>query len=1031
MKLPRIAVRRPVTVIMFVMVLLLLGAISLGRLPLDLLPDIEAPVIAIQTSYDDAGPYEVENFVTRPVEEAVATVDHVSTISSVSSQGHSTVVAQFDWGTDMDFAALDVRERVDLVSDALPDDTGSPTIIQFDPADMPIMELVVTGEASLAALRHAADDTVESELERIEGVASVSVAGGRRREVQVDLHPGLMQTHRLPMERIGQILAAENINMPAGTVTDRNLSHVVRTMGEYDSVDAIGRQRIPNDGGALVPLSQVAEVIDGHEEAEQLGRFQGEPSVLLSVQKEAAANSVDVAERIEEALPDINDQLETGVSVAVVQDLTVFIQDSVRDVTINAVVGGVLAMFVLLTFLRSFRPTLIVAFAIPVSVVTTFILMYFSDTSINMISLGGLALGIGMLVDNAIVVLENVFRHKEQGWDAQQSAQQGAEEVGTAITASTLTTVSVFLPVVFIAGIAAEIFRDMALTVTFSLATSLVISLSLIPMLASKVLPHGQITEIRRLRSVGFLMERAQTVYGGVISKIIERRKITGAVALVLFVTAAALAPMIGMEFLPDFDQGEIQVDVQMPRGTKLEDTDAVIGQIEQYALEVPEVDVVFSSVGDTDGEGMDDGLSSDVGRVGIVLEPRADRERDTEKIARKLRSHSQGIPGADVSVTMTDMAGAFFGDPVQLELQGDTMEELESAADDVLEGIEQVPGIVDAGTSLEDREPEIQLEVNRDRAAEYGLTVTELGSVLRTAVAGDAVTTYRTGGQEIDVSMQLAEEWRSDPDALLDVPIDTERGVIPFGEVADITFDTSPVNVERTDRTRTVTVFSGLVDRDLSAAMEDVETVVAGLDLPHGVSAEVAGESEEMLDAFEQLSLAMVLGVLLVYMILASQFESLLQPVIIMFTLPLALIGVVGGLLLVGATFSVVAFVGAIMLAGIVVNNAIVYVDYINQLRRQGSERNEAVRKAGEVRMRPILMTSLTTILAMVPLAIGIGEGQEMQRPIAVVVIGGLAASTFLALLVIPASYTVVDDAEQWILSRLGRKKEENARDV
>ncbi len=1021
MKLSQIAVKRPVTMLMMVMIIVLLGSISLGELPIDLLPDIEAPVIAVQTSYADAGPFEIENFVTRPIEEALASVNNVSQVSSVSSRGNSVVIAQFDWGLNMDFVALDVRERVDLVRGLLPDDAGSPVIVKFDPTDMPIMELVVTGDVSLADLRYAADNTVKNRLERLEGVASVSVTGGQEREVQVNLHPGLMQTHKVSLDSVAQVLAAANLNLPAGTVADGGLAYILRTTGEYSSVEEIRQQRIPNAEGVLIPLHVIADVEDGFKPIQQLSRYQGLPSVLLTVQKEAAANSVDVAARVREAMHGINDELGQGIAVAVAQDLTIFIQESVQAVAANALFGGTLAMLVLLVFLRSMRPTLIIAFAIPVSVLFTFALMFFFDISINMISLGGLALGVGMLVDNAIVVLENVFRHKEEGYDSDQAAELGAQQVSTAIMASTLTTVSVFLPVVFIAGIAAEIFRDMALTVTFALAASLLISLTLVPMLGSKLLPSRELPEIAFLKPVRRGMTRLQTWYGGTIRMVLRRRLPLVMSMLVMVGLSGAMVPLIGMEFLPDFDQGEIQIDVMMPRGTELHETDSVVRRLEEFAFSLPDVALVYSSMGSGGRTGQ---RGSESGRIGIILRPRSQRVLDTSDVIRELRAFSAQVPGADITISGANMLGMFFGEPVQLNIRGDDIDQMEIAANAIVERISRIPGIVDPVSSLEEREPELQIQVNRQRAAESGVTVAQIASALRTSVSGSTVTRFRSEGREVDVTVRLAEAWRNDPTAVMNVPMQTPRGIKPLSELADVQAGTSPVSVQRSDRSRIVTVSAQLEGLDLSTANEAMEEALAQLSLPPGVSFSFGGESEEMLEAFGQLSLALILGVLLVFMILASQFESLAQPIIIMITLPLAVIGVVLGLLLMQVTFSVVAFVGAIMLAGIVVNNAIVMVDYINQLRAQGRERTDAIAEAGEVRLRPILMTSLTTILAMIPMAIGFGEGQELQRPIAVVVIGGLVTSTFLTLFVIPAFYTYVDDFEQWVAGKLFPKE-------
>lgn len=1028
MKLPRIAVRRPVTVLMGVAMILVLGLISLNRLPIDLFPEIEPPVLAIITEYPDAGPHEVENLVSRPIEEVLGTVNNIKSVSSVSRKGSSIVIAEFNWGIDMDFAALDVREKVDLVKDFLPDESEAPMVVKFDPTSMPIMQLVLNGDRSPYELRYIADHTLKSRLERLEGVASVNVSGGQEREIRVVLHPGLLEAHGVSLTAVSNALRAANLNLPAGTVVENSREYVLRTRGEFTDIEQIRAVRVPSQSGGLVRLTDIGEVIDGFKETTQLSRYNGQPSVLLSIQKEASANTVQVAERVRRAVKTLDRELGEDLSLAIAQDMSVFIKGSIQHVTENAVFGGLLAMLVLFTFLRSLRPTVIVGVAIPISVIAAFILIYFSKTTLNMISLGGLALGIGMLVDNAIVVLENIFRHREEGEDALTAAQLGAEQVGTAITASTFTTVSVFIPVVFVSGIAAEIFRDMALTVTFSLLTSLAISLTLVPMLASQLLGNGNVSDGRRgircLQFVGTFINRLQDLYGQGMAWVLHHRFVTVSIAVVVFVVALLLIPRVGMEFLPSMDQGEIQIDIAMPKGTRLVDTDKVVRTIEDYVAELPDTEAVYASVGQgSSGMGIGGDTGAESGSVGVRLVPRAQRQHSTREVIAQLRKFVAGIPGADISVTMMETMGASFGKPVQVELRGDDLDLLGKVADRLVEVIKKIPGTREVTSSLGESRPEIQVEVHREKAAAYGISVSQVASVLRTAVNGTTVTKFRTGGREIDVTVQLGEAWRQNPEDVGNVPIPTARGtLVPLRDIATLHYGQSPVEINREGQSRLVAVTGEVAGRDLRSVVADIRQAISEFPLPEGITVDYGGQNEQMMESFGQLGVAFMLGVLLVFIILASQFESLLQPLAIMVTLPLAAIGVVLGLLLGGVTFNVVAFVGVIMLAGIVVNNAIVLIDYINQLRAGGMERNAALILAGRTRLRPILMTSLTTILGMMPLALRTGEGSEMAKPIAFVVIGGLLTSTLLTLFIVPVFYTFLDGLGQRIMDLFRR---------
>lgn len=1034
MKLPHFAIHRPVTIVMIVAAILVLGFVSITQLPIDLLPNMNIPILAIQTRYTNAGPHEIETLVTRPIEEVLGAVTSIKSVSSTSSRGTSTIIAQFDWGVNMDFASLDVRESVDLIKGMLPDDAGDPVILKFDPMTTAIMELVITGQRPLHELRHIAESTVKNRFERLEGVASVQVTGGEVREIKVELHPGLMQSFGITVDGIRQALQMANMDLPAGNVYDEQFTYLVRTTGEFKSVDEIGNVKLPTAFGGSVRLTDVADVIDGFKDVTQLRRFNGQPSVVIAVQKEAAANSLQVADRVTEAMMELNREFTNEVQLLVTQDTTVFITHSINAVTSNAVYGAFLAVFVLLLFLRSIRTTLVIIVAIPISVVATFVLMFLSNTSLNMISLGGLALGIGMLVDNGIVVLENIFRHRELGEDSFTAANQGTQEVGTAIIASTLTTISVFIPVIFVSGIAAEIFRDMVITVSFSLLVSLLISLTLVSMLASRLLGRVETNEKRQenriQKAIGRVLTKLQNLYGQGIGWVLQHRLIIVVIPLALFAISLALLPRIGMEFLPGIDQGEISIRVQLPRGTQLRYTNAIVQQIEEEVAAIPDVRIVYSSIGG--------GASSNehTGSVGIILVPLSDREKSTAEIVTYLREFVSGIPGATITVRASDMAmGALAGAPVQLNIRGFDLEEMERYALQIQERISQVPGLLETTNSMEVSDPEVQVIIHREKASDYGLSVGQIASTLRTSISGTTATYFRAGGQEIDVTIRLAEPWRREIRDIEKIPIPTARGVVPLEELASLEFGESPVSITRSEGSRTLSISGQVHGRPLNAVMDDVMAIIGGMTFPTEIQVVEGGENEQMTDAFDQLTMAMLLGVMLVFMVLASQFESLIQPFIIMFTLPLAAIGVIGGLLVYQLTFNVVAFVGIIMLAGIVVNNAIVLIDYINRLRAKGRERYEALVEAGKHRLRPILMTTLTTILAMVPLAIGVGEGTELQQPIAVVVIGGLLTSTLMTLFLIPILYSFVDDFSVWLMSRVFKvepsRREENTTNI
>lgn len=1031
MKLANFSVNRPVTVVMVVLAILIIGAVSLGDLNLDLFPEINLPVAAVITSYGGSAPQEVENMVTRPLENTLGTVSNVSSISSTSSTGSSTIIIQFEFGTDMEFAALEVRENIDLVKGFLPDDAGEPMVFKMDPNMMPILQLGIGGDIPSQELMYIAENNIKPRLERIEGVASVDITGGMTREIQVTVEPEKLQAHGLALNQVIQAIQSQNMNLSAGKITEGAQDLMVRVTGEFKNTAQIAATPITTPGGNLIQLADVAQVEDAFREVTSYSRVNGLPSIGLAIQKQANANTVQVVREVRAALEDIRQQLPGGLEIATTLDQAELIEQSIQNVVRNLIIGGALAVFVLFIFLRNIRSTLVIGLAMPIAVISTFILIYFGGLTLNMMTLGGLALGIGMMVDSAIVVVENIFRHREEGYDSIEGARLGANEVSSAITAATFTTVGVFFPIVFVQGIASELFTELALTVSFALIASLVVALTLIPMLSSRLLKVNGTNgnerskgTIRRLVKVtGEWFKVLERSYGKTLRWCLGHRKSTVGLVLALLIGSLALIPFIGAEFIPGMDEGTISVRVNLPDGAKLDETDQVVRQVElAFESFAQEIESISASVGGSGGFG--GSANPGRGAVNVLLVPQAQRTHSTNEIAETVRQELVNIAGAEIRVRSGEGMGGMgmSGAPIEISVQGDDLDQLQHLAEEITALVEQVPGTKDVTNSFEQGQQEIRLAVDINKAARYGLNVAQIASAARTGIEGQVATRYRTGSEEIDVRVRLAEGARSNLAAVENIMIASAAGQVPLGEVVEVHYAQGMSSIVRQDQVRVVSITASLDNRDLASVMTDVEkTVNENLVLVPGYTVKYGGEATEMVEAFGDLAMALLLAILLVYMIMASQFESLLHPFIIMFTMPVTVIGVILALVITGQTFSVVTFIGIIMLAGIVVNNAIVLVDYINVLRRRGMAKEEAILLAGPTRLRPILMTALTTILAMIPLALGIGEGAEMQAPMAIAVIGGLTTSTFLTLLFIPVMYSLLDDFSDFIT---GRKK-------
>lgn len=1032
MNLSKFAVKRPVTITMIVLMIVILGIVSLSGLPIDLFPEIEIPVAVVATSYSGAGPQEIENLISKRIEGAVATVGNIDKVSSISSQGSSLVIAQFDFGTDMDFAALEIREKVDLVKGALPDDANQPIVIKMDPNAMPIVQIALSNNGNLAGLQSLAEDTFQQRFERLEGVASVSISGGLVDEIRVEVDPWKLSDYGLNMGQLSQILASSNMNLPGGTAKDGGLELSIRVMGEFSSVEEIRNLPISLNSGAMITLGDVADVELTHKDISSISRTNGKDSINMSIQKQSGGNTVQVADKINREVEKLKKEYP-NIDIEMVLDSSTFIRDSINNVVKNVIVGSIFAILILYIFLKNIRTTLIIGVAIPFSLIASFILLYLNGITLNMMTLGGLALAVGMLVDSAIVVLENIYRFRTQGYSREEAAIQGASEVGLSITASTLTTIAVFLPIVFVKGMVGILFKDFALTVTLSLIASLLVALTFIPMLSSEILKVDSDDEgtgkKKRLDFIyrGFdrIYIRIEKLYIRVLNFGLQHRRTAIVFSIALFFLGIASLVGVGMEFFPATDEGSLFINMDLPLGSDIYQVDNMAQTIGKKLVEIPEVDVVFTNIGSGDMMRMDRGSNS--GTISVNLVDLNERKRSTREVSDEVRKFLKDVPGAEFTVKEGSQMGPMGagGDPVNIIIKGSELDILEEISKDLKGIVQSVEGTRDVKTSLSDAVPELEILVNKENAARYGLSTSQIASAIRTSVAGTTATKYKDEGEEIDVVIRGQEDIGESISNIEQLSITTPTGLnIPINQLAKVSVAKGPVSINRENQERTVSVTSQISGRDLRSITREIEKELLVYQFPNGYYYEIGGENEQMMEAFGQLLLALLLATVLIYMVMAAQFESLIHPFIIMFTIPLAFAGGSLALFLTGTPFGVTAFIGVIMLSGIVVNNGIVLIDYINILRSQGKEKYEAIRIAGPIRLRPILMTTLTTVLGLVPLALKLGTGSETQAPMAIVVIGGLTFSTILTLVFVPTIYTIFDDMSERFNRRIGRVK-------
>jgi len=1018
MNLPSFSVKRPIFTTMVTLILVILGSVSLSRLQIDMLPNIELPTLSIRTDYEGASPEVMERLVTQIIEEIVATVPGVEEIISSSSEGRSTVRVSFVWGTEIDTAAIDVQGKLEDEINELPEDIVRPRIRKFDIASYPVVVLGISSNLDPVELTELIEVQIRYRFARIPGVAQVDVWGGFNREVRIELDPDRINAVGLPLDRVLEAIRDANLDLPAGKIEQGRYEVMLRAPAEFINLDQIRDTVIVQRDGATITLGQIAEVKDTYEKLTRIVRVNGGRGLRVAIRKQANANTVEVSKSILAEIEAVN-RAFPQIKVVPVVNQGNFIERSIANVARSVLYGGGLAIVVLLFFLRDFRSTLVISLSIPISIVITFALIFFGGFTLNLMTLGGLALGVGMMVDSSIVVLENIFRRRsENGKGPEEASVEGAREVGPAIIASTITTLVIFLPLIFVRGVSGILFKELAYVIIFALICSLTVALSLVPMLTSRLLTSSQqhLTESTSLRNrwvaaANSVFSGLENAYLDLLRWVLDHRLVTVFAAATVLGASLLLLPLIGTEFLPPSDEGEVLVTGKMEIGTRLGLVDRQTRIMEQIARPaVPEAVASVVSVGAS-------GWRADAGSEGEIrmsLLPASQRERSNVEIAKDLRRLLESsVPGMEIRVRAPQ--GQFIlerilgGDEgLTIEIRGYELATLDALARSVAKSIVDVAGITDVQTSLEAGIPQQEIRVNRDKVADLGLSVRDVTQLLQTAVAGSKAGEYRAEGNSYRILVQLKDAEKRSLDEILNLTLTTASGEkVALRNVVTSESSRGPILIDRKDQQRRVTVRANVAGRDLGSVAVDVQALLGQIPRPVGYDLTVAGNFEEQQKAFRELVISLVLALVLVYMVLACQYESLRDPLVVMFSVPLAAVGVLVTLFITTTTLNVQSYIGCIMLGGIVVNNAILLVDQAGRLVRDGMRTRDALTEAGRRRLRPILMTTLTTILGLMPLALGIGEGSDAQAPLARAVVGGLTGSTLITLVLIPVVYS------------------------
>ncbi len=1020
MNLAQFSVRRPVFTTMVTLILIVLGAVSLSRLQIDLMPSIELPTASVRTEYEGASPEVMERLITQIMEEIVATVPGVEEISSTSEEGQSRVNVMFVWGTDLDAAAIELRSAIEDEISELPDDIVRPRISKFSIDTFPVVLIGISSPLDPIELTQLIEDRIRHRFTQISGVAQVDLWGGFPREIRIEIDPDKINALGLSLNHVLDALRDANLDLPAGQIEEGRYEVTLRAPAQFENVAAIRDTVIEMRGGAAVTIGEIAEVRDTFEKLTRMVRVNGERGIRIAIRKQSGANTVEVSRRILEQIEILNGEFPQVRIIPVINQGN-FIELSIQNVARSVLYGGGLAILILLFFLRNVRSTLVISLSIPISIVATFALVYFGGLTINLMTLGGLALGVGMMVDSSIVVLENIFRLRdEEGDQSENAAAVGAWEVAPAITASTITTLVIFLPIVFVKGVSGLLFRELAYVIAFALVCSLLLSLSLVPMLASKLLkPKGMdrtdsrwIERLKQMAEAWF--DRLNANYLKVLDAALRHKTLVVGVSVAMFGSSLLIAPLIGSEFLPPSDEGEVRISGEMEVGTRLELVDRQTRLMESIVYPaVPEAVSTVASVNGNEGE------------IRISLVKASQRKRSNVEIAADLRERLEGrIPGMEIRTRAPQ--GQFLleriiggAEGITVEIRGFELDVLKALSDKVAEAIAAVDGITDIDRSFDEGTPQQEILLDRRKIADLGFTPRDVTEVIQTAIAGSRAGNYHSLGNSYRILVQLKDAEKRSIDEVLNLTLRTGSGeTVALRNLVTTVGSRAPLEITRKDQQRQVTVQANVSGRDLGSVAAEIKEKLDAIPRPGNYELLIAGNFEEQQEAMRELTVALLLSLLLVFMVLACQYESLRDPLVVMLSTPMAAIGVLLTLWLTNTTLNLQSAIGCIMLGGIVVNNAILLVDQAGRLLAEGRSLDEAVIEAGRRRFRPILMTTLTTILGLFPLALGLGEGADAQAPLARAVVGGLLGSTVITLVLIPVVYTLAH----------GRKKKEAA---
>lgn len=1019
MNLSSVSIKRPVATIMLMLMVVVLGVFSFFSMPRDLMPKIEFPMAIVMCSYENAAPQEVESMVTKPLELALASVEGLDNMFSITIQGQSIVAVQFDMDQDMNFATLNMREKIALVEDYLPSTAGDPMVLKLDMNALPVSQIYVSSDLPLYELNEVLEDTVISRFERIGGVASVDITGGIEEEITMILDQEKLSSYGMNLSMLSQILASENINMPSGNMTKGSKEVIVRTVGEFKSIEDMKNIPIALPDHSILRLSDLGSIEEGIKDPDSITRIDGSTAIGIMITKQSDANVVNVSESVSSLIEEL-EQEHPELAFVVGFDQADFINKSLNWVAQAALAGAFLAIFVVFLFLLNIRSTLVIALSIPTSILATFAVMNSQGITLNLITLAAITVAVGMLVDNSIVVLENIFRTRQTTPDPEEAARKGSKEVLLAVTASSLTTMLVFLPIALSKGLAGLLFRDFCITIVIALAASLIVSVTVVPMLCSKLLTRGISTDYIRIGDKRHKFKYAQKFnlgvqklvvwYEKVITVALEKRRKVIVACVVIFVVSISLILLVGTELLPAADEGTFNVDVESPYGTTLDQRDQLLSQLESSILAIPEVKHCTLDIGGTAMMGFGSGTSDS---LSVVLVDQKDRKRTTDEIAKEVRKDFSTYAGAEITVSVTDTFSGMMGGGVDMSLmiKGEDMDTLKEIGENLALQVNNINKVESASLDLEEGTPEVRITLDRNAAAYYGITAYNLANGLGSALSGTTATTLKVDGKETDIILSLPDRYSESMENLKQIMVTGNSGLqVPVGQIASFNYDNSPNMINRIDQERFITLNINIEGTDLGGVSKKIHALADSTLLPYGYSIETGGAEAQMVDAFRQLVYALIIAILLVYLILAAQFESLLMPFVVAMSIPFAMTGSFLALFLTGSSLSLVSFLGMILLVGIVVNNSILLVEFINRNRTELT-RDLALVEAGKVRLRPILMTTTTTVVGMIPMALGLGEGAETMAPMAISIIGGLITSTIVTLILIPVLYAAIDD--------------------